>query len=241
VNKNYFFISDIHLGLFQSEIEAERENKLVEFLNFTKSNATHLFILGDLFDYWFEYKRVIQKDFFRTINSLYELSASGVEVHYIIGNHDFLHRDFFKEKVKVNVHHDPIDIILEDKRFFLGHGDGLVRNDKGYKILKKILRNKFLQRIYSSIHPDLGIKIASGTSKKSRDYTSKKHYGYEDGLFETAVNKFEEGFDYVVFGHSHVRSIREHEKGIYINLGTWLDQPCYGKYDGLNFEIIEWN
>lgn len=240
MNKDYLFISDIHLGLFTHDVEVERENKLLEFLQFAKSNASKLFILGDLFDYWFEYKTVIQKDFFRTINALYELTSSGVEVHYFIGNHDFLHKDFFKKRINVKLHYDPLEILIEGKKIFLGHGDGLVKNDIGYKILKKLLRNKILQGIYSMIHPDLGIKLASSTSKKSRDYTSNKHYGYEDGLYETAISKFNTGVDFVVFGHSHVRMHREYENHTYINLGTWLDKPCYGKFDGTNFEIIDW-
>lgn len=240
MNKNVYFISDIHLGLFTPEEEKVREGLLVDFLRHIQKDASHLYILGDLFDYWFEYKRVIQKDFFRTMTSLYELVESGVEVHYIIGNHDFLHKDFFSERVGVFLHQDPIVVSFNSVKFFLGHGDGLVKNDKGYKILKKFFRNKFLQRLYSMIHPDLGIKIASSTSKTSRNYTSEKHYGYTDGLFETASKKIDNGFDYVIFGHSHDRIIKAHKNGFYVNLGTWLDEPCYGLFNGEKFEIIEW-
>ena len=240
MSKTYFFISDIHLGLFTRAEERVREKLLVDFFNFAGKEADELFILGDLFDYWFEYRRVIQKDFYRTLTVLSDLVDKGVKVHYLIGNHDFLHRGFFEKNLGVKVYFNPISVSLDGKKFFLGHGDGMVNNDLGYRILKKFLRNKFLQFMFSLIHPDLGIWIASSTSKTSRKYTSNKHYGIIDGLFETAKKKIDEGYDYVLFGHSHDRAARTYKQGEYINLGTWLDQPCYGKFRGNKFEIVDW-
>lgn len=239
MNKTYFFISDIHLGLQSPEIEKEKEKLLVKFLDYARTSCDELFIIGDLFDYWFEYKRVIQKGFIKTLVAISEFADSGKKVHYIIGNHDFLHRDFFEKEIGVKLYHNPIDVLLNDRRFFMAHGDGLVKNDLGYKILKKILRNRYLQKIYSLIHPDLGIKIASSSSKTSRDYTANKNYGKVDGLFETAKLKIDSGFDVVIFGHSHIRTFEKYNNGTYINLGSWLDKPCYGKYSE-TFEIIDW-
>ncbi|MFA7228159.1 MAG: UDP-2,3-diacylglucosamine diphosphatase [Melioribacteraceae bacterium] len=238
-HKNYYFISDIHLGLRSSEIERETEKKLVRFLDFAKESCDELFIVGDLFDYWFEYKRVIQKGFIRTLSKLSEFPEAGKKVHYVIGNHDFLHRDFFVKEIGAHLYSDAIELTLNEKKFFMAHGDGMVKNDLGYKILKKILRNRSLQKIYSLVHPDLGIKIASATSKTSRDYTANKNYGTIDGLFETAKLKIDSGFDYVIFGHSHERTLTKHNLGYYINLGSWLEQPCYGKFNE-SFEIIDW-
>jgi UDP-2,3-diacylglucosamine hydrolase len=238
-NKTYFFISDIHLGLNNREVEKEKEKKLISFLKYAQSNCTELYIVGDLFDYWFEYKRVVQKGFFKTLSALTELAESGVKIHYFIGNHDFLHRDFFEEEVGAILYHDAVDVFLNGKRFYIGHGDGLVKNDTGYKMLKLILRNKLLQRLYSAVHPDLGIKIASSSSKKSRDYTSNKNYGTVDGLIETAYSKIDSGFEYVLFGHSHQRALEKYKNGIYVNLGSWLEKPCYGKFIN-SFEIIDW-
>ncbi len=237
---SYYFISDLHLGLQSPETEKRKELLLIELLKFIEPDAKELYILGDLFDYWFEYKRVLQKGFFRTLTSLHDLTSSGTDVHYLIGNHDFLHRDFFTKELGVKVYPDPISPTLEGKRFFLAHGDGLVKNDIGYKILKKFLRNKFLQKLYSLIHPDLGIWLASSSSKTSRNYTSGKNYGELDGLFEAAKEKIDNGFDYVLFGHSHERTFKEYKNGLYINLGTWLEKPCYGKFKNNKFEIIEW-
>jgi UDP-2,3-diacylglucosamine hydrolase len=135
---------------------------------------------------------------------------------------------------------DPIVRELNGKKFFIGHGDGLVKNDTGYNILKKIMRNKTLQTLYSWIHPDIGVAIASGTSKSSREYTSKKDYGEIDGLFEAARNKIDAGFDYVIFGHLHNRQFEHYKNGLYVNLGSWLDAPCYGVFKETKFEIVEW-
>jgi len=238
---SYLFISDIHLGLQSKAIENRKERLLVNFLRFAQENAKELFIVGDLFDYWFEYKKVYQKGFFRTLTALQDLTESGVKVHYIIGNHDFMHRNFFRDEIGTIMYEDSIKTELNGKKFFIGHGDGLVKNDYGYLILKKILRNKILQKFYSWLHPDIGVSLASSTSKSSRDYTSKKDYGEEDGMFEAAKGKINDGFDYVLFGHLHNRCYEKYKNGYYINLGSWLDEPCYGVYKNNKFEIVDWN
>lgn len=237
--KTYFFISDIHLGLESQEKEKAKEHLLVTFLNHAKENSDALFIIGDLFDYWFEYKKVIQKNFIRTLGALANYRDAGKEIHYVIGNHDFLHRDFFEKEIGAKIYSDFIVTELNSKKFYLAHGDGLMNNDYGYKILKKILRNKSLQKIYSLLHPDFGISLASRSSKASRNYTSTKNYGKIDGLLESAKLKIDDGFDYIIFGHSHQRTIEKYKDGFYINLGTWLDVPCYGKFIN-KFEIIDW-
>ena len=240
LNKRYLFISDQHLGLQTKEIEDKKERSLVRFLKFAEDNCDELFMLGDLFDYWFEYKRVYQKGYFRTLTALQDVSERGIKIHYFIGNHDFLHRDFFTDEIGANLYDDPIEVILNGKKFYIGHGDGLVENDYGYKILKAVLRNKITQKLYSLLHPDLGVAIASKTSKSSRNHTQKKDFGEIDGMLEAAKQKINDGFDYVIFGHSHERSYVNYDNGIYINLGSWIDTPCYGKYDSNIFELIDW-
>ncbi len=237
---SYLFISDIHLGLRSREIEDKKERLLVRFLEFAKSEAAELFIVGDLFDYWFEYKRVYQKGYFRTLTALQDITEAGIKVHYFIGNHDFMHGDFFEKEIGAIMYHDPIERELSGRKFFIGHGDGLVKNDMGYNVLKKIMRNKTLQTLYSWVHPDIGIAIASGTSQTSREYTSKKNYGEIDGLYEAACRKIDAGFDYVIFGHLHKRQFEKYKNGTYINLGSWLDAPCYGIYRSNKFEIVDW-
>ena len=166
MENTYLFISDIHLGLQSKETEIQKERLLVKFLTSTALGCKELFIVGDLFDYWFEYKRVYQKGFFRTLTALQDLSQKGVKIHYFIGNHDFMHQNFFEDEIGVVLYENPINIVLNGKKFFIGHGDGLVKNDYGYLILKKVMRNKFIQKLYSIIHPDLGIGIASVNKPK---------------------------------------------------------------------------
>jgi len=239
VDKVYFFISDIHLGLQNKSEENEKEKKLVNFLKYAEDNCDELFIVGDLFDYWFEYKRVYQKGFYRTLTALKSLSEKNIKLHYFIGNHDFLHRDFFEKEFGAILYHNGLSAELDGKKFFIAHGDGMVSNDTGYKILKWILRNNFFQWLYSLLHPDFGIAIASRTSKSSRVYTDKKDYGEIDGLFEAAKKKIDEGFDYVLFGHLHKRFFVTYKNGTYINLGSWLTKPCYGIFKNKNFEIVD--
>ncbi|MBN1301405.1 MAG: UDP-2,3-diacylglucosamine diphosphatase [Melioribacteraceae bacterium] len=238
-SKIYYFIADLHLGLQNKELEKEKEKVLAKFIYQIIPSAKALFILGDLFDYWFEYKKVVQKGFFRSLAALQDLSESGVKIHYIVGNHDFLHRGFFENDLNAILYESGLSIDLEGKKFYMGHGDGLVKNDIGYLVLKKILRNKFIQGMYSLIHPDLGIALASKTSKKSREYTKSKNYGEIDGVFEAAKNKINEGFDYVLFGHTHQRENIKYKNGYYINLGSWLQKPCYGVFENQKFEIID--
>ena len=237
--KKYFFISDIHLGLQSKQIEEKKERLLVKFLREQAVNCDELFIVGDLFDYWFEYKYVYQKGFYRTLSALKDLTENGIVVHYFIGNHDFMHLNFFSEDIGTKLYESEVEFVLNDKKFFIAHGDGLVKNDLGYKILKSILRNKKIQWLYSWLHPDIGVWLAKLTSKSSRDYTTKKDYGKTDGLFETAKSKIDSGFDFVIFGHEHTRRDMNYKNGRYINLGSWLDNPCFGKFENSNFDIID--
>ena len=239
MEKVYFFISDIHLGLQDKVHEDAKEKKLVSFLKFAETNCDELFIVGDLFDYWFEYRRVYQKGFYRTLAALKDLNECNVKIHYFIGNHDFLHRDFFKNEFGAIMYEDAVSTELNGKKFFIAHGDGMVSNDTGYNILKWILRNKFFQFLYSLLHPDLGVAIASRTSKTSRVYTDKKNYGEVDGLYEAAKKKIDEGFDYVLFGHLHKHIYYNYKSGNYINLGSWIDKPCYGVLKNQKFKIVD--
>ncbi len=240
MKKSYYFVSDLHFGLQSGEEELKLESLFVEFLNSIKDSAAELFILGDLFDYWFEYRNVIQKGYYRTFTALNNLTNAGVKVNYIIGNHDFMHRNFFETDIGLTLYQDSIEREIENKKFYLAHGDGLVKNDIGYLILKKILRSKFIQSLYSFVHPDFGIWIAKNSSKTSREYTTNKHYGERDGLFDFAKKKIDESFDYVLLGHTHNRSFEKYNNGYYINLGTWLDKPCFGQFKNGEFKIVDW-
>ncbi|MBD3410247.1 MAG: UDP-2,3-diacylglucosamine diphosphatase [Ignavibacteriales bacterium] len=237
--KTYGFLSDVHLGLEDRERERRKERALVGLLEKLGEEIDELFIVGDLFDYWFEYRRVQPKGYFRTLTALADLVERGVRVRYVIGNHDFFHRDFFEKEVGAELAHDYIDETLNGKRFFIAHGDGYVSGDGGYNFLKKIFRNRVLQWAWSLVHPDAGLALARGASRSSRDYTTKKDYGEADGLFDAAKAKIDAGFDYVVFGHLHQLQNLSHNAGRYVNLGAWLEKPRYGLFRE-NFSIIDW-
>lgn len=233
-----YFISDIHLGFYKREKDKILENKLLKFFDLIHKDET-LVIIGDLFDYWFDYREVIPSNFYRTVQKLFELREKQVKIIYLIGNHDFGHYNFFKEELGILPIENDLEIELLGKKFYLSHGDGKSYNDNGYKILKVILRSKWAQKMYRWLHPDFGIWLASGSSRKSRHYTESKDFGPRDGLKDFAINKIEEGFDYVVMGHRHKLEITQHKQGFYINLGTWLSKPIYGLFDGLHFKIVE--
>lgn len=238
---SYYFLSDVHLGLENREKEWKKESLLIEALHSIKNDAKELFIVGDLFDYWFEYKKVYQKGYFRTLSALHEITKAGIPVHYVIGNHDFMHRDFFEDVLNVKLYEDNIERKIDGKNFFIAHGDGLIKDDYLYNILKKILRNKKIQFLYSLLHPDFGIWFASGSSRKSRKSTVKYEKDPRDKLFEFSKKLIDNGTDYVIMGHTHKRAFEHYKKGYYINLGTWLKMPCLGRYRDGHFEFIEFS
>ncbi|MBN1637974.1 MAG: UDP-2,3-diacylglucosamine diphosphatase [Ignavibacteriales bacterium] len=239
MKNKYYFISDIHFGLGTSSQENKKEKLFVDFIEKIIPDCSALFILGDLFDYWFEYRTVMQKGYFRVFSALKKLKWAGAEIYYFIGNHDFMHRNFFENEIGAKLLKDGISTELEGKKFFLAHGDDYVKNDLGYKILKKILRSRFNQWLYSWLHPDVGIWLARKSSKKSRGYTDKKNYGKIDGLFEFAKEKIKEGYDYVIFGHVHKIRNEKFNSGSYINLGSWMEEPHFGVFSNNEFKILK--
>lgn len=238
-----FFISDVHLGIYKRSIDIHRETKLIDFLYSIQSDCECLFIVGDLFDFWFEYKTVIPKFFYRTITCLKHLTDNGVKIEYIMGNHDFGHKDFFETELSIPVYKNDISRILYNKKFYISHGDGKSNNDMGYRIIKKIMRNPLSLFLYNLLHPDIGISLASGTSQQSRQYTNSKDFGEAEGMEDFALEKIKLGYDYIVMGHRHKIIKRKIENGIYLNCGDWLHEPVYTCFDGKDintYRIDDW-
>lgn len=235
-----YFISDAHLGLGTTEEEHKKENRLLSFLDFIKRDATQLFILGDLFNAWFEYRTVIPKGFHRILAKLGELSCQGITIHFLVGNHDCWIRDYFRNELHLKTYHHPFEVTINGKNIFLHHGDGLANNDTKYKIMKKILRNRFAVWFYSWLHPDLGIKIARFSAKTSRRYSSNKHLPNDDGMEKYAEQKFQNGCDFVIMGHLHYPYVKKYGDGTYINLGDWINHNTYAVMDGSIIELKEW-
>lgn len=237
-----YFISDIHLGLGTKEQHHQRESAFIDFLRSIEHDCDALFIIGDLFDFWFEYSTVIPKHFYRTLAELKQWTDKGKSVTYLMGNHDFGHVSFFKDEFGITVHEDDIDFKIGNTAFYLSHGDGKAYNDSGYLILKRILRNRFSKLLFRLIHPDIGIGIAAWASKGSRMHTDAKEYGEQsigDGLRDFAEKKIKEsGYDYVIMGHKHKAEVITFETGTYMNLGHWLSFPAtYAVFDGQSLEL----
>lgn len=241
--KKYFFASDFHLGLSAKTVSEDRERKIIRWLTSIQSEAKSIFLVGDLFDFWFEYKTTVPKGYVRFLGKLAELKDAGIDIFIFTGNHDLWMRDYFPKELNIPVYHKPIIKEIEGKKFMIGHGDGLGPKDKGYKILKKVFTNPFCKWAFRQIHPDFGIRLANYFSKKSR-YAQKpeehKLKNLEDEwLYLYAREKAKNtDINYFVFGHRHLPLDIEIKKDCrYLNLGDWLDYFTYAVYDGKKMEI----
>ena len=235
-----YFISDVHLGLRPREEEKEKEERLLSFLRTAYRLVDSLYILGDLFDFWFEYATVIPKGFHRTLAALQEFTDRGKAVHYLTGNHDFWIGDYFTVELGIRLHADPFEELLEGKRVYLHHGDGLAEHDLGYRMIKPVLRNKWNIRLYRWLHPDLGVRLARRSSRGSREYTSAKDYGETNGMVQFAAKRFHEGVDIVIMGHRHKPIIIKVGTGTYVNLGDWITYNTYAVLDRGTIELKTW-
>ncbi|KAB2805355.1 UDP-2,3-diacylglucosamine diphosphatase [Phaeocystidibacter luteus] len=233
-----YFISDLHLGAPDAKSSRERELRFVKWLEEIRKDAKVLYVVGDLFDFWFEYKRAVPRGFTRAIGKLAELSDAGIEIHLFTGNHDLWIFDYLPEEIGAELHRAPIEVEHGGKKFMIGHGDGLGPGDHGYKFIKKIFTNRFLQWCYARVHPNFGIWLADRFSKKSRQHT-----GGDDAIFKGEENEWlyqyckevleDRHIDYFVFGHRHLPlDLKVGEKSRYINLGDWIQYYTYGVFDG---------
>jgi UDP-2,3-diacylglucosamine hydrolase len=234
-----YFISDLHLGARDDEEERVKQQRVLRFLKSLRTQATHLFIVGDLFDFWFEYKYVTPKECFEFLYELKRLTEQGVTIHYLAGNHDFALNSFFIQHLNIQTHLNELEIELGGKKFYLFHGDGVAGRDVGYRILKKIVRNKMNQRLFRLLHPDFGIPLARFVSGSSRKYTNQmNHLRDERDYIAFAARKFEAGFDYVLMGHRHNPLVHEVQGKKYINLGDWIENFTYAFFDGTDLKLI---
>ena len=207
--KKIYFASDFHLGVPTKAISLEREKKLVKWLDEVSKDAEEIFLVGDVFDFWYEYKTVIPKGFVRIQGKIAELTDAGIKVHYFIGNHDMWAFDYFTEELGVKMYRDHEEFEFSGKKFFIGHGDGLGPGDKGYKFLKKVFANKFCQWCFARLHPNFGIWLADISSKTSRAKsgdTDEKYHGDEnEWLFQFCQETLKTmHYDNFIFGHRHL-------------------------------------
>lgn len=229
-----YFIADAHLGVESAEREAQKVERLLLFLETIRAEAAHLFILGDLFDFWFEYRSVIPKDFYPVISELHRLAKSGVDIHYVCGNHDWWQRDFFHQSVGMEVSQGPLDIVLSGRRLFLAHGDGLAERHLGDRVFNKMLRNRLNISLFTFLHPDLGMSLGRKLSRLSR--RNNRQMG-TDFLLDFAKKRFLEGFDYVILAHTHSPTIYREGTRVYVNVGDWMKSFTYAEMDSSGIEL----
>ena len=236
--KKIYFSSDNHLGAPTPEASKPRELKFVAWLNEIKKDAAAVFLLGDLFDFWFEYKHVVPKGFVRVLGKLAEISDSGIPIYFFVGNHDLWMHDYFEKELNIPVYHKPKEFIFNNKKFLIGHGDGLGPNDKGYKRMKKVFINPFSQWLYRWLHPDIGMPLAQHLSVKNKLISGDedaKFLGEEnEWLVQYCKRKLEQKhYDYFLFGHRHLpMEIELGTNSKYINLGDWINYYTYAEFDG---------
>ena len=232
-----YFASDVHLGAGGYAATRKREAKLVRWLNMISGDAAEIFLMGDLFDFWFEYTAVVPRGYVRLLGKLAELSDAGVKLYFFKGNHDMWMFGYFEKEMNATVISDELVIERGGKKFFLHHGDGLGPGDNSYKLLKKVFRSKVAQWLFARIHPNLGVGLANRWSKNSR-IANEKREGGKPGEQEWLANYCNEvlqttHYDYMIFGHRHLPlDIKVGIDTRYINLGEWVFECSYAVFDG---------
>jgi len=241
--KKIYFSSDNHLGAPTNDASLPREKKFVAWLDDIKKDAAAIFLLGDLFDFWFEYGTVVPKGFVRTLGKLAEISDSGIPIYFFVGNQDLWMNGYFEKELNIPVFHKPKEFSFNDKTFYIAHGDGLGPFDKGYKRMKKVFKGKFFNWLFRWGNPDIGMRIAQYFSVKNKMISGDDDAVYlgEDNewLAVYSRKKLEDKHrDYFVFGHRHLPlEIQLNENSKYINLGDWIQYFTYGEFDGEIFEL----
>jgi len=232
-----YFISDAHLGAEEKEKEKIKEERLLAFLDKVKKDGESLYILGDMFEFWFEYKNLIPKDHFKVLSQLRNVVDSGIKVSYLVGNHDFWLGDFLTGQMGIKIFKEEVEVNHQDKKIFIAHGDGLAKKDFGYRILKKILRNRVNIFLYRQLPPDLSYPLAKFVAGKSRAQADKREVSYVEDYKSFAYEKIRQGFDAVILAHTHIPTLENlthgspssPQRGIYLNIGDWFKHFTYGK------------
>jgi len=244
--KKIYFLSDFHLGAPDAASSLIREKKIVAFFDVAKKDAYEIFLLGDMFDFWYEYKEVVPKGHVRLLGKLAEIADAGIQMHFFVGNHDMWMKDYFEKELNMKLYHEPHIFTYNDKRFYIAHGDGLGPGDHGYKALKKIFRNPVCQFLFGFLHPTAGIAIANYFSRKSRAKTGNAddHFLGEEKEWLLIYSKEileKEHFDYFIFGHRHYPlDYKLNNNSRYINLGDWIRNFTYAEFNGNELHLKKW-
>ena len=234
------FLSDAHLGAESREHEAAREGRLIRFLDSLPGRADALYVVGDLFDFWFEYATAIPRRFYRVIRALHALREAGVRVTCLTGNHDFWLGRFLSDELDVETVGGPFVVERDGRRIWLHHGDGLIGGDLGYRVLRRVIRHPLSISAYRWIHPDLGIPLARHVSRWSRGSRGLRPLDGERLVREIAAPRFAEGYDAVMVGHfHHVYERREGARAFFV-LGDWMEHFTYVELAAGEFRLHTW-
>lgn len=242
-NKKVYFASDQHFGAPSPKESKVREQKFIQWLDEIKTDAHTLFLMGDLFDFWHEWKYVVPKGFVRVLGKIAELKDSGIEIYFFVGNHDLWMRDYFETELQIPVFFEKRYAIINGKQFLLAHGDGLGPGDKGFKRMKKLFTNPLAQWAFRWLHPDISMRLALHLSQKNKMISGEEDKAFlgEDKEFLILYSKEKlkkEAIDYFVYGHRHLPMILDlNAHSQYINLGDWISYFTYGVFDGATFEL----
>ncbi|WP_241558520.1 UDP-2,3-diacylglucosamine diphosphatase [Paracnuella aquatica] len=242
--KKIYFLSDFHLGAPNAEQSLQREKLLVRFLNEIEPTAASIFIVGDMFDFWYEYTKVVPRGYTRILGKLAQLTDSGIPIHFFVGNHDMWMNNYLQQELNIPVYFEPKAFELGGKKFWIGHGDGLGPGDGGYKALKKVFRNPVCQTLFGMIPPAIGIGVADYFSRKSRAKGGGKEEVWLGEEREWLITYCKElmasgkNFDFFVFGHRHLPiDFRLNSTSRYINLGDWIRYFTYATFDGADVSV----
>jgi UDP-2,3-diacylglucosamine hydrolase len=236
-----YFASDFHLGIPNKEKSLEREKLIVQWLDEIKKDAAEIFLMGDMFDFWFEYKTTVPKGFTRLLGKIAELCDAGIPISVFTGNHDMWMFNYLEDELGVSIFRKPIVREFYGKKFFLAHGDGLGPGDHGYKFIKKVFANPLCQWLFARIHPNTGIWIANFWSRRSRMSNGEMETfkGEENEYLVNFVKDTlkKEHYDYFIFGHRHLPLQMQIGNAWYINLGEWVNYTSYAVFDGSKLEL----
>jgi UDP-2,3-diacylglucosamine hydrolase len=236
--KKIYFLSDFHLGAPDHAASLVREKKIVQFLEEIRHHAAVIFIVGDMFDFWYEYRTVVPRGYMRLLGKLAELTDAGIPIHFFVGNHDMWMRNYFQQELNIPVYFEPRTFEFHGKKFLVGHGDGLGPGDHGYKMLKKIFRNPVCQWLFGILPPAVGMGLANFLSRRSRAMTGsvdEKYFGEEGEWLITYSKEVLQTthYDYLIFGHRHLPIDFSLKNGSrYINLGDWIRYYTYAEFNG---------
>lgn len=243
--KKIYFLSDFHLGAPDAESSLQREKKIVEFLDEIRRDASEIFIVGDMFDFWYEYRKVVPKGHVRLLGKLAEITDAGIPMHFFVGNHDMWMNDYLSKEMNIKVYFTPHAFEFNGKKFLVAHGDGLGPGDRGYKMLKKVFRNPVAQWMFGVLPPYMGMGLANYFSRKSREATGKHEEVFlgEENEWLITYCKDElrkKHYDYLIFGHRHLPIDFRLNNSRYINLGDWITFCTYAVFDGNDMQLISY-